>query len=422
MTECVVCFTEPGQHRACTGCPAVCSTCLCGISRTCVAAEQSAFPPTCVDFSCHGRWSVRKLYEVAAAAGDAELAERINLSAAFREVRRACAEGQAIRYCPHPDCSAPYPSTDLSSEGELAECLVCRRGFCGGCFSRYHGEGSCEEARAAAERSSERCGANTANGGSGGELPPSTHEMTSAQLAAFCEDQGWQRCHQCSSAVEKNGGCNHMTCRCGAEWCWRCKTPYRRSSDRSRGARACSCDIFDRSELPPRRSQRQRRQEPPSAPALAAPGSGAGVDDEERLYVVGPHFDARQRSFFFIGFDRSSPRCYSDFAALHRALVADAGGRGIRAVLEPLPPKLWLHRVQDLAHRRAALEAFLRSAVANRRLLGPAAALALDEFVGVRGAPAGSFRAAHQRLESHLQVNFDPRTWFVRIFDDYFRI
>lgn len=31
-----------------------------------------------------------------------------------------------------------------------------------------------------------------------------------------------QRCRKCKAYVEKNGGCNHMTCRCGHEFCWRC--------------------------------------------------------------------------------------------------------------------------------------------------------------------------------------------------------
>lgn len=41
-------------------------------------------------------------------------------------------------------------------------------------------------------------------------------------------------CRKCHQLVEKNGGCNHMTCRCGHQWCWLCGRDYR----------ACGCLLF----------------------------------------------------------------------------------------------------------------------------------------------------------------------------------
>jgi hypothetical protein len=32
-------------------------------------------------------------------------------------------------------------------------------------------------------------------------------------------------CPRCSRYIEKNGGCNHMKCICGLDFCWRCSTP-----------------------------------------------------------------------------------------------------------------------------------------------------------------------------------------------------
>jgi hypothetical protein len=35
-----------------------------------------------------------------------------------------------------------------------------------------------------------------------------------------------QICRQCNNYIEKTGGCNHITCRCGYQWCWKCKTQW----------------------------------------------------------------------------------------------------------------------------------------------------------------------------------------------------
>ena len=35
----------------------------------------------------------------------------------------------------------------------------------------------------------------------------------------------------CGAAVEKSGGCNHITCKCGKHWCWRCKLITRTSDE-----------------------------------------------------------------------------------------------------------------------------------------------------------------------------------------------
>ena len=33
-------------------------------------------------------------------------------------------------------------------------------------------------------------------------------------------------CPDCENIIQKTGGCNHITCNCGTEFCWRCNERY----------------------------------------------------------------------------------------------------------------------------------------------------------------------------------------------------
>ncbi|KAL0487600.1 RBR-type E3 ubiquitin transferase, partial [Acrasis kona] len=59
---------------------------------------------------------------------------------------------------------------------------------------------------------------------------PSTCDMN-AKWEKKCKDDSetcrWitvntKECPKCHKSIEKNGGCNHMTCKCGTHWCWIC--------------------------------------------------------------------------------------------------------------------------------------------------------------------------------------------------------
>ncbi|KAJ1921681.1 hypothetical protein H4219_000413 [Mycoemilia scoparia] len=53
-----------------------------------------------------------------------------------------------------------------------------------------------------------------------------------------------KECPSCKETIEKNGGCNHMTCRkCKHEWCWICKGPWS-----EHGQNYYNCTRFNESE------------------------------------------------------------------------------------------------------------------------------------------------------------------------------
>jgi hypothetical protein len=58
------------------------------------------------------------------------------------------------------------------------------------------------------------------NYGHGGGACPEDVQMQQAEALAAAN--GWRRCPNCREMVEREHGCNHMTCRCGSEWCYVC--------------------------------------------------------------------------------------------------------------------------------------------------------------------------------------------------------
>ncbi|KAH3961873.1 hypothetical protein HBH70_065470 [Parastagonospora nodorum] len=55
------------------------------------------------------------------------------------------------------------------------------------------------------------------------------------RLVQMAKEQGWQRCYSCKAVVELKEGCNHMTCRCTAQFCMVCAAPWK----------TCNCPWFN---------------------------------------------------------------------------------------------------------------------------------------------------------------------------------
>ena len=56
-----------------------------------------------------------------------------------------------------------------------------------------------------------------------------------------------KKCPSCGNAIEKNKGCNHMTCKCGYEFCWLCMKKYTRDHFRNNNT---GCVQFDANSGP----------------------------------------------------------------------------------------------------------------------------------------------------------------------------
>ncbi|OAL68634.1 hypothetical protein A7C99_0083 [Trichophyton rubrum] len=62
----------------------------------------------------------------------------------------------------------------------------------------------------------------------------------SVEFAEIAEQEGWRRCYNCSAMVELKEGCNHITCRCTAQFCIVCGLKWK----------TCDCPWFNYADIP----------------------------------------------------------------------------------------------------------------------------------------------------------------------------
>eukprot|EP00996_Jenningsia_fusiforme_P000112 NODE_1074_length_1722_cov_93.554094_g950_i0.p1 GENE.NODE_1074_length_1722_cov_93.554094_g950_i0~~NODE_1074_length_1722_cov_93.554094_g950_i0.p1 ORF type:complete len:478 (-),score=44.74 NODE_1074_length_1722_cov_93.554094_g950_i0:222-1655(-) len=107
---------------------------------------------------------------------------------------------QNCRLC--PSCDTPHTGTP---EQPLMKCSVCECSFC------FHHSLAHDETEPCAE-----------------------YERRMAKRDVVTKDmikQTCKKCPGCGAQTYKMSGCNHMSCRCGTEWCWLCNSRIITSSE-----------------------------------------------------------------------------------------------------------------------------------------------------------------------------------------------
>ncbi|KAH6604064.1 hypothetical protein Trco_007510 [Trichoderma cornu-damae] len=105
-------------------------------------------------------------------------------------------------YCPSPDCGQIYRVASRDAENPVTfTCNKCLTSTCTSCHSSHPGK---------------RC---TRSGGNASGGPNALSDKTKEEL-------GIKVCPRCARLMEKTGGCNHMTCPCGAHVCWVCLVSF----------------------------------------------------------------------------------------------------------------------------------------------------------------------------------------------------
>ena len=117
-------------------------------------------------------------------------------------VRNFTVTSKDIKSCPNPRCNL-----SIKSQGNIAKEIKCQCGtiFCFSCLEESHLPCDCEMAKQWLEFTKDK--------GSGEDF--------------IWIKENTKRCPKCQFPIEKNQGCNHMTCQkrvggCGYEFCWEC--------------------------------------------------------------------------------------------------------------------------------------------------------------------------------------------------------
>ncbi|KAI9326874.1 hypothetical protein BDR26DRAFT_809226 [Obelidium mucronatum] len=212
--ECQICYDDTPTEKAALNCNhAFCKSCYSQYLHTKIVDEGEAARIQCPDSKCH-------------VLVDEESVEGIVDPSVFRRYKNLLLKAYvddtpSLKWCPHPNCEyAVSCKISPSSLEEIVPSVACGSGhaFCFGCsLAQDHQPCVC-----------------------------SLVKLWLKKCADDSETANWisantKECEKCQSTIEKNGGCNHMTCRkCKYEFCWVCMGPW---SDH--GTQWYNCNRFD---------------------------------------------------------------------------------------------------------------------------------------------------------------------------------
>ncbi|CAG8786557.1 25142_t:CDS:10, partial [Dentiscutata erythropus] len=135
-------------------------------------------------------------------------------------------------YCPNKRCSAMIDyDHDESQPTYPLTCPMCRELFCPVCHVKWHEDLTCKEYQA---------------------IPPHERSPEDREVLNLAKFERWQRCPKCNMLVQLETGCNHITCRCKAEFCYVCGSDWNRETERCQKR----CELWDETMLLEERTRR----------------------------------------------------------------------------------------------------------------------------------------------------------------------
>ncbi|OTB03744.1 hypothetical protein M426DRAFT_29610, partial [Hypoxylon sp. CI-4A] len=180
--ECVVCLDDlPSKKTAKLKCGhRMCQPCLKRSFKLSVK-DPAQMPPRCCTSDCIPLKHVDDLFDI-------DFKKTWN-----RKFHEFSTRNRV--YCPGKRCGqwiTPDQIQRHRNGRKVGKCGSCGTKVCCECNSKWHGSSPCQA------------------------------DEDVNQILQQAKEEGWQRCYNCRNMVELKEGCNHMTCRCGAEFCMIC--------------------------------------------------------------------------------------------------------------------------------------------------------------------------------------------------------
>ncbi|XP_029988533.1 E3 ubiquitin-protein ligase RNF14-like [Sphaeramia orbicularis] len=171
-----------------------------------------------------------------------------------------------VSYCPRRSCGSVVI---VEKSGSMAMCSVCSYAFCVLCKKTYHGTEDCQKMKPPRQKTNKddeqgfadfpqtKEGMNALwddySSGSKDRRRLLESRYGRCNLVVTMESrlsQEWiavtcKNCPYCFSRIEKNGGCNRMTCsRCSRQFCWACLTKLTYENNHQHFSHDSPCTIW----------------------------------------------------------------------------------------------------------------------------------------------------------------------------------
>ncbi|CAO2036911.1 unnamed protein product [Urochloa humidicola] len=196
---CGVCFGKfSASKMRSAGCSHFyCEACWRGYIHAAVGDGLRCLSLRCPEPACSAA-VVQELVDTMAGADDKARYARFALRSFVEE------SGGGVKWCPAPGCTRAVELVAGGGDEARDVFCDCRHGFCWSCSEEAHRPVSCDTVRAWLAKN-----------------------MSDAETANWVL-ANTKLCPKCRRPIEKNQGCNHMTCRapCHHQFCWLCLDPY----------------------------------------------------------------------------------------------------------------------------------------------------------------------------------------------------